>query len=122
MFLQLIAVPAQTCCCCSHLQRFASEGARVLALAYKQLPGELTPSELRHLPRDEAESGLRFAGFAVFRSPLKEDSEPALRMLRESRHQLIMITGGRFCPVALWVCCASVPCLRLSGWVPPLGS
>lgn len=34
------------------------------------------------------------AGFAVFRSPLKEDSEPALRMLRESQHQLIMITGG----------------------------
>jgi len=29
----------------------------------------------------------------VFRSPLKEDSEPALRMLRESQHQLIMITG-----------------------------
>lgn len=35
------------------------------------------------------------AGFAVFRSPLKDDSEPALRMLRESQHQLIMITGVR---------------------------
>jgi hypothetical protein len=32
-------------------------------------------------------------GFAIFRSPLKEDSEPALRALRESQHQLIMITG-----------------------------
>lgn len=30
----------------------------------------------------------------MFRSPLKEDSEPALRMLRESQHQLIMITGA----------------------------
>ena len=38
----------------------------------------------------------------MFRSPLKEDSEPALRMLRESQHQLIMITGG-------WV----------GGWVQP---
>ena len=66
----------------------------MLAIACKQLPGEMTPSELRHLPRDAAESGLTFMGFAIFRSPLKPDSEPALRMLRESRHQLIMITGA----------------------------
>ena len=32
-------------------------------------------------------------GFAVFRSPLKPESEPALRMLRASGHQLVMITG-----------------------------
>lgn len=29
----------------------------------------------------------------MFRSPLKPESEPALRMLRESTHQLVMITG-----------------------------
>ena len=34
----------------------------MLAMAYKQLPDSMTPSELRHLPRGEAESGLRFAG------------------------------------------------------------
>lgn len=34
----------------------------MLALAYKQLPAEMTPSELRHLPRDRAESELQFAG------------------------------------------------------------
>ncbi|KAL4527712.1 hypothetical protein Ndes2437A_g02854 [Nannochloris sp. 'desiccata'] len=73
--------------------RYASEGARVLALAYKKLPDEMTPSALRHTPRDEAESNLVFAGFAIFRSPLKPDSEPSLRMLRASQHQLIMITG-----------------------------
>ena len=196
------------------MQHYASEGARVLALAYKQLDSLMTPSELRHLPRDSAESKLTFAGaadvqivlcvvlgeepqpappaprsggepahirrrgrcvhcaycgdgwtgtasctscpaarggeqansfgraccpattvlhmcgliacsrllcsmrraglpqqvrslilvlphilpapagFAIFRSPLKEESEPALRMLRESQHQLVMITGG----------------------------
>lgn len=65
----------------------------MLALAYKPLPSDLTPSALRHIPRDEAESDLTFAGFAVFRSPLKDDSEPALRMLRASQHQLVMITG-----------------------------
>ena len=74
-------------------KKYASEGARVLALAYKRLPDDLTLSALRHTPRDSAESELKFAGFAIFRSPLKPDSEPSLRMLRASQHQLIMITG-----------------------------
>lgn len=43
-------------------QKYASEGARVLALAYRQLDSLMTPSELRHLPRDAAESQLTFAG------------------------------------------------------------
>lgn len=74
-------------------KKYASEGARVLALAYKSLPADLTPSSLRHMSRDEAESGMIFAGFAVFRSPLKPQSEPSLRMLKSSQHQLVMITG-----------------------------
>ncbi|GAB4817890.1 hypothetical protein N2152v2_004936 [Parachlorella kessleri] len=74
-------------------KRYAAEGARVLALAYKRVEGEVTPSVLRHMPRDQAEHGLMFAGFAVFRSPLKPESAPALLMLRASQHQLVMITG-----------------------------
>ena len=75
-------------------KEYAAEGARVLALAYKHLsPEAAEPSNLRHLSRDEAERDMVFAGFAVFRSPLKPQSEPALRMLRMSQHQLVMITG-----------------------------
>jgi len=74
-------------------KKYAAEGARVLALASKKLPSDLTMSTLRHISRDEAESDLEFAGFAIFRSPLKDESEPALRMLKASQHQLIMITG-----------------------------
>jgi cation-transporting ATPase 13A1 len=55
-------------------KRYASEGARVLAMAYKQLPSEMTPSELRHLPRDHAESELVFAGQLV--AAHKEDRQP----------------------------------------------
>lgn len=55
-------------------KRYASEGARVLAMAYKQLPSEMTPSELRHLPRDHAESELVFAGQLV--AAYKEDRQP----------------------------------------------
>lgn len=41
----------------------------------------------------QAESALRYAGLAVFEAPLKAGSEPALRMLRDSSHLLVMITG-----------------------------
>jgi hypothetical protein len=54
-------------------------------LAYKQLPGEAGPAELRHMPRAEAESGLTFAGFAVLACPLKPGSH-CLHSL-QLRHQ-----------------------------------
>ena len=75
-------------------KEYAAEGARVLALGYRHLsPEAVEPCNLRHLSRDEAERDMVFAGFAVFRSPLKPQSEPALRMLKLSQHQLVMITG-----------------------------
>ena len=45
------------------------------------------------MPRAEIEKDLSFGGFAVLRCPLKPESEPALKMLKESSHQLVMITG-----------------------------
>ena len=66
---------------------------RVIALAYKQLDSSITASDLRSLSRADIEQGLTFGGFAVLRCPLKEESEPALKMLKESSHQLVMITG-----------------------------
>lgn len=41
----------------------------------------------------QVETGLSFVALATFETPLKEGSEPALRMLKESSHQLVMITG-----------------------------
>lgn len=74
-------------------KRYASQGARVIALAYKQLGSSTTASDLRTMPRAEIEKDLSFGGFAVLRCPLKAESEPALKMLKESSHQLVMITG-----------------------------
>ena len=61
---------------------------RVIALAYKQLAGEQSAVEIRKMLRSDAESNLQFAGFAIFQCPLKPESEPALRMLRDSSHQV----------------------------------
>ena len=66
---------------------------RVISLAYKKLGTDVTAAQLRELSREDVESGLTFGGFAVLQCPLKSESEPALRMLKESSHQLVMITG-----------------------------
>ena len=66
---------------------------RVIALAYKKLDPELGTAGMRSLPRTQVESDLVFAGFAILQCPLKAESEPALRQLRDSSHQLVMITG-----------------------------
>ncbi|GMH40341.1 hypothetical protein BSKO_08245 [Bryopsis sp. KO-2023] len=76
-------------------KRHASQGGRVIALAYKVLDGDTEEGGmvLRGANREAAETGLTFAGFAVFQCPLKPESEGALRMLKNSSHQLVMITG-----------------------------
>ncbi|KAK4121526.1 hypothetical protein N657DRAFT_108639 [Parathielavia appendiculata] len=74
---------------------FTRRGARVLALAYKQLTteGELGASKINDLKRENVESDLAFAGFLVLHCPLKEDAKEAVRMLNESSHRVVMITG-----------------------------
>jgi manganese-transporting P-type ATPase len=68
-------------------------GLRVLALAYKTLESGLTTSQLQRMPREEAECGLKFAGFVCFECPLRHDSRRVIRMLKRASHDVIMITG-----------------------------
>jgi len=74
---------------------FSRNGARVLALAYKFLSpsDELSQKRVNDLKREEVESDLKFAGFLVLQCPLKDDAIKAVRMLNESSHRCIMITG-----------------------------
>ena len=74
---------------------FTRKGSRVLALAYKQLTteGEMGASKINELKRENVEAGLTFAGFLVLHCPLKEDALEAVRMLNESSHRVVMITG-----------------------------
>ncbi|CAI9768467.1 unnamed protein product [Fraxinus pennsylvanica] len=91
------------------------QGSRVLALAYKSLP-EMTVSEARSLEREVVESGLTFAGFAVFNCPIRGDSATILSELKGSSHDLVMITGDQAltaCHVAGQVNIISKPALIL---------
>lgn len=76
-------------------KHFTRNGSRVLALGYKYLSteSELGQARINNLKREEVESGLKFAGFLVLRAPLKEDAKKAIRMLNESSHRVVMITG-----------------------------
>ena len=82
---------------------------RVIALAWKKLDAELTPSQITALSREEIECGLTFGGFAVFHCPLKEDSEPALRMLKVGL--IPALHGAR--PVSRFSCLEGMPALKL---------
>ncbi|KAI1294363.1 hypothetical protein F5Y03DRAFT_373207 [Xylaria venustula] len=74
---------------------FTRRGARVLALAYKQLTvdSELGSGKINDLKREKVEAELTFAGFLVLQCPLKDDAKQAVQMLNESSHRVVMITG-----------------------------
>ena len=72
----------------------ASQGARVLALAYRCLEDEDSSSaSVRLAPRASHERDLLFAGFAVFGCPMKAASAPTLAEISAGGHRLVMITG-----------------------------
>ena len=70
-------------------------GGRVLALAYKYLSqdAELGMGRINDLKREQVECDLHFAGFLILQCPLKDDALQAVRMLNESSHRVVMITG-----------------------------
>ncbi|THU93320.1 cation-transporting ATPase [Dendrothele bispora CBS 962.96] len=71
---------------------YTREGSRVLALGMKEMD-VMGADQINKTPRDAFESNLMFAGFLVFHCPLKPDAVEALKMLSESSHRCIMITG-----------------------------
>lgn len=74
---------------------FTRNGGRVLALGYRYLStdSELGQTRINNLKREEVEANLTFAGFLVLQCPLKDDAMKAVRMLNESSHRVVMITG-----------------------------
>ena len=72
-------------------QELVCLGARVIALAYRELPSSVRI--FSSLSREETERGLSFCGFICFSSAIKSDSKSSVRSLRRSSHRLTMLTG-----------------------------
>eukprot|EP01125_Pyxidicula_operculata_P007025 TRINITY_DN2402_c0_g1_i1.p1 TRINITY_DN2402_c0_g1~~TRINITY_DN2402_c0_g1_i1.p1 ORF type:complete len:1145 (-),score=192.14 TRINITY_DN2402_c0_g1_i1:80-3514(-) len=70
---------------------YAHEGKRIIALAYKPLPGGR--EKIFSTSREDIESDLIFAGFLIFECPLKPDSLKGIEVLMKSSHKVVMITG-----------------------------
>lgn len=68
--------------------RFASEGMRVLAMAYKKAPEDL--AQLRH---QDVEHDLTLAGIQAMIDPPREEAVDAVKGCRRAGIRVIMITG-----------------------------
>lgn len=99
------------------VSQFSAEGARVIALAWKEYnPAEginlRDHSTFKHIQRNDVECNFNFAGFAGFDSGIKNDTLETMRELVESDHKVMMITGDNpltACHVAIELLFAKKP-------------
>ncbi|KAF7789236.1 hypothetical protein EIP86_000177 [Pleurotus ostreatoroseus] len=73
-------------------KHYTRRGSRVLALGYREMEN-MNTDKINKITRDQVEISLTFVGFLVFHCPLKADAVDTLKMLVDSSHRCIMITG-----------------------------
>ncbi|XP_027026323.2 cation-transporting ATPase 13A2 isoform X1 [Tachysurus fulvidraco] len=72
------------------LREFASEGFRVLALAYKEVD---VHTDLSSIERVEVEKDLQFLGLLVMKNKVKPESAGVINILRQALIRPVMVTG-----------------------------
>ena len=72
--------------------KYVKNGGRVLALAFKHVP-KMSHQEMLAYTREEAELDLTFAGFIIAECPLKPCTAGVIQELKDSSHEVKMITG-----------------------------
>eukprot|EP00127_Corallochytrium_limacisporum_P001032 Clim_evm31s34 gene=Clim_evmTU31s34 len=73
-------------------QKLAKDGMRIIALAYRKIGNNQDVSKCIE-DRETAEKDLVFCGFIAFNCLLRKDSARILRNLKNSSHDILMITG-----------------------------
>ncbi|CAH1173807.1 unnamed protein product [Phaedon cochleariae] len=77
----------------SSLSQFTSQGYRVIALGYKDLPHKFRWKEAQSTKRSVIECDLIFLGFLIMYNPLKTETAPCIRTLHQANIKTAMITG-----------------------------
>ncbi|XP_076874519.1 polyamine-transporting ATPase 13A2 [Brachyhypopomus gauderio] len=72
------------------LREFASEGFRVLALAYKEMDAQ---ADLKNISRVEVEKNMLFLGLLVMKNQVKPESAEVIGALRRAQIRPVMVTG-----------------------------
>ncbi|KAL3915148.1 MAG: hypothetical protein SGILL_005782 [Bacillariaceae sp.] len=70
-----------------------AKGQRVLAMAFRELSPKEAKVSVKEIDRETVESDLIFAGFLLFRCPIKHDSTAVIGELQQSGNKVVMITG-----------------------------
>jgi len=74
------------------LENYTRSGYRVIACATKHMPN-LTWIKAQKMKREDAESGLDFAGFIIFENKLKDSTTPVIEGLGKASIRTVMCTG-----------------------------
>ena len=76
----------------SHLNNLTSQGFRVLTLCYRSLT-VAESQDLNNIERSSIENRLEFIAFLVLKSPLKRKTDKIIKEIKDSSHEIVMITG-----------------------------
>jgi cation-transporting ATPase 13A3/4/5 len=75
------------------LEEYTQRGYRVIALAHKPAPKNLTVSQLMVLPREEIEKDLTFLGFLIMENKLKPPTVRIIQELNSANVRTVLATG-----------------------------
>ncbi|OWF45588.1 probable cation-transporting ATPase 13A3 [Mizuhopecten yessoensis] len=75
------------------LTQYTQRGLRVLALAWRPLPGKLKYTKIQRIQREQVEKDLRFLGLMVMENRLKPSSASVIHQLKDANIRPIMVTG-----------------------------
>ncbi|XP_077998098.1 polyamine-transporting ATPase 13A3-like isoform X2 [Glandiceps talaboti] len=75
------------------LHEYTHQGLRVLAIAFRNLPGDISYNDIKKITRDEVENNLTFLGLLIMQNTIKSETIPAIKKLKKAKIRTVMVTG-----------------------------
>jgi magnesium-transporting ATPase (P-type) len=94
------------------LKIYTANGYRVIALAGKNLPSEVTWHASTKLPRDQVESDLDFYGLLIMQNAMKPETTKIISELAQADLTTLMVTGDNL----LTALCVARKCGMVPKW------